>query len=237
MQKIQRSTGWRKEDRKEKLDENVAEEWGYTSSDTLPFISLLHFSEFNRHKERKARLVVTQWDTCACPWGSDLSVRTDLPRTCFSRPSMTWTACCRMTSLVWALSLCRWTWHILPSSLKASLMSRTRIRSLALLASRRSRSLCSFSSAVRFSSVTGMMLQPGGEFGRRGWLINLDRIPCVWGFSLNWSWTSLKCGVLLLSALIKHKCLTQGKCWRFQWSGPCAGERAGGIIMNPWINK
>lgn len=169
----------RKEDRNEKLDENwtnVAVEWGFTSSDTLPFISFLHFSEIYRHKERKATLVVTQWDTSGCPWGSDLS---DLPRTCFSRPSMTWTACCRMTSLVWALSLCRWTWHILPSSLKASLMSRTRILSLALLASRRSRSLCSFSSAVRFSSVTGMMLQPGGEVGRRGWLINPERNPCI----------------------------------------------------------
>lgn len=109
---------------------------------------------------------------------SDLPVLADLPRTCFSRPSMTWTACCRMISLVWALSLCRWTWHILPSSLKASLMSRTRTLSLALLASRRSRSLCSFSSAVRFSSVTETTL-PGGEGSSwRGWLTNPNNKPC-----------------------------------------------------------
>lgn len=103
--------------------------------------------------------------TGVTPLGSHLSALADVPRTCFSRPSMTCTACCRMTSLVCALSLCRWTWHILPSSLKASLMSRTRTLSLALLASRRSRSLCSFSSAVRFSSLSETRLQPGGWGG------------------------------------------------------------------------
>lgn len=117
-----------------------------------------------------------RWLVCLCE--SDPPVLADLPRTCFSRPSMTWTACCRMISLVWALSVCRWAWHILPSSLKASLMSRTRTLSLALLARRRSRSLCSFSSAVRFSSVTETTLQPGGEaVGWIGWLTNPNHNP------------------------------------------------------------
>lgn len=118
-----------------------------------------------------------------CVVGPDPPVLADLPRTCCSRPRMTCTACCRMTSFVWALSLCRWTWHILPSSLKASLISRTRILSLALLARRRSRSLCSFSSAVRFSSVTETMLQLVGEWrrwrreGLSGWLAKPEAQP------------------------------------------------------------
>lgn len=77
-----------------------------------------------------------------------------LPRTCLSRLRMTCTACCRMISLVCALSLFRCSWHMRPSSRKASLMSRTRTLSRALLARRRSRSRCSFSSTVKHSSDT-----------------------------------------------------------------------------------
>lgn len=76
-----------------------------------------------------------------------------LPRTCRSRPRMTCTACCRMSSLVCALSDLRCSWHMRPSSRKASLMSRTRTRSRALLAMRLSRSLRSFSSRDSTSSV------------------------------------------------------------------------------------
>lgn len=136
---------------------NLAEKQCHTFSSPLPIIL----------KEKEGQCGYTTSETFRGKWllrwndGVGLLVLVDLPRTCFSRPSMTWTACWRMISLVWALSLCRWTWHILPSSLKASLMSRTRTLSLALLARRRSRSLCSFSSAVRFSSVTETMLQPG----------------------------------------------------------------------------
>lgn len=76
-----------------------------------------------------------------------------LPRTCCSRPRITCTACCRISSLVCALSDLRCSWHMRPSSRKASLMSRTRTRSRALLAMRLSRSLRSFSSRDSTSSV------------------------------------------------------------------------------------
>lgn len=74
------------------------------------------------------------------------------PRTCCSRLRMTATAWCRISNLVWGLSLFRCIWHILPSSLNASLMSRTRRRSRALLAIRRSRSRSIFCSGDRSSS-------------------------------------------------------------------------------------
>lgn len=145
------------------------------SSDILPqtFSSSSPFFVFNMNTPQSVgteqqKRFPRRWVTVSLVSSFDkraLPVLADLPRTCFSRLSMTCTACCRMISLVWALSLCRWTWHILPSSLKASFMSRTRTLSLALLARRRSRSLCSFSSAVRFSSVTETRLQSGGEVG------------------------------------------------------------------------
>ena len=50
-----------------------------------------------------------------------------IPRTWDSRLVIILTACCKMVSLVWGLSLCEWTDTIRPSSLNASLMSRTRI--------------------------------------------------------------------------------------------------------------
>lgn len=65
---------------------------------------------------------------------------------------MTLTAWCRMRSLVWGLSWLRCSWHILPSSLNASLMSRTLRRSRALLATRRSLSRSIFTSGGRSSS-------------------------------------------------------------------------------------
>jgi len=74
------------------------------------------------------------------------------PRTCCSRLRMTATAWCRISNLVWGLSLFRCSCTILPSSLNASLMSRTRRRSRALFAIRRSRSLSIFCSGDRSSS-------------------------------------------------------------------------------------
>lgn len=65
---------------------------------------------------------------------------------------MTATAWCSISNLVWGLSLFKCSWTILPSSLNASLMSRTRRRSRALLAIRRSRSLSIFCSGDRSSS-------------------------------------------------------------------------------------
>ena len=107
-----------------------------------------------------------------------------LPRTCCSRPRMTCTACCRMSSLVCALSDLRCSWHMRPSSRKASLMSRTRTRSRALLAMRLSRSLRSFSSRDSTSSVllghsTGapLVLGRGRGEGTR-WL--RVRMPYAW---------------------------------------------------------
>lgn len=75
-----------------------------------------------------------------------------LPRTCCSRLRMTATAWCRMSSLVWGLSLFRCSWHMRPSSLNASLMSLTRKRSRALFANLLSRSLSAFCSGDRSSS-------------------------------------------------------------------------------------
>lgn len=77
---------------------------------------------------------------------------TDLPLTCCSRLRMTATAWWRMRSFVWGFSLFKWSWHIRPSSLNASLISRTRRRSLALLAIRLSFSLSIFCSGFRSSS-------------------------------------------------------------------------------------
>lgn len=74
------------------------------------------------------------------------------PRTCCSRLRMTATAWWRIRSLVWGLSLFRWSCTMRPSSLKASLMSRTRRRSRALLAILRSFSRSAFCSGVRSSS-------------------------------------------------------------------------------------
>lgn len=74
------------------------------------------------------------------------------PRTCCSRLRMTATAWCRINSLVCGLSLLRWSCTMRPSSLKASLMSRTRRRSRALLAILRSFSRSAFCSGVRSSS-------------------------------------------------------------------------------------
>lgn len=65
---------------------------------------------------------------------------------------MTATAWCKIRSLVWGLSLFRWSCTIRPNSLKASLMSRTRRRSRALLAILLSFSLSAFCSGVRSSS-------------------------------------------------------------------------------------
>lgn len=57
-----------------------------------------------------------------------------------------------MSSLVWGFSLFRCSWHMRPSSLKASLMSRTLRRSRALLAILLSRSRSAFCSGFRSSS-------------------------------------------------------------------------------------
>ncbi len=87
--------------------------------------------------------------------------RCDWPRTCCSRLRMTATAWCRMSSLVWGLSLFRCSCTMRPSSLKASLMSRTRRRSRALLAMRRSFSRSSFCSGVRSSSSLLLWAEAG----------------------------------------------------------------------------
>lgn len=62
------------------------------------------------------------------------SLDTHWPRTCCSRLSITLTACCSTINLVCGFSWLRWSWHMRPSSLKASLMSRTRSRSRVLFA-------------------------------------------------------------------------------------------------------
>lgn len=74
------------------------------------------------------------------------------PLTCCSRLRITATAWCSTSSLVWGFSLFRCSWHMWPSSLKASLMSRTRRRSRALLAILLSRSRSAFCSGLRSSS-------------------------------------------------------------------------------------
>lgn len=80
------------------------------------------------------------------------SLASHWPLTCCSKLSMTATAWWRMSSLVWGFSLFRCSWHIRPSSLKASLMSRTLRRSRALLAILLSRSRSAFCSGFRSSS-------------------------------------------------------------------------------------
>lgn len=74
------------------------------------------------------------------------------PLTCCSRLRMTATAWWRISSFVCGFSLFRWSWHIRPSSLNASLMSRTRKRSLALFAILLSFSLSIFCSGFKSSS-------------------------------------------------------------------------------------
>lgn len=83
----------------------------------------------------------------------------DQPLTCCSKLRMTLTAWCRMTSLVWGLSWLRCSWHILPSSLNASLMSRTLRRSRALLATRRSFSRSILTSGGRSSSSSNGLIR------------------------------------------------------------------------------
>lgn len=80
------------------------------------------------------------------------SLDTHWPRTCCSRLSIMLTACCSMINLVCGFSVLRWSWHMRPSSLKASLMSRTRSRSRALFANLRSFSRSALISTGRSSS-------------------------------------------------------------------------------------
>lgn len=87
----------------------------------------------------------------------------DQPLTCCSKLRMTLTAWCRMTSLVWGLSWLRCSWHILPSSLNASLMSRTLRRSRALLATRRSFSRSILTSGGRSSSSSNGLITDGDK--------------------------------------------------------------------------
>lgn len=74
------------------------------------------------------------------------------PLTCCSRLRITATAWCSTSSLVCGFSLFRCSWHMWPSSLKASLISRTRRRSRALLAILLSRSRSAFCSGLKSSS-------------------------------------------------------------------------------------
>lgn len=80
------------------------------------------------------------------------SLDTHWPRTCCSRLRITFTACCSMINLVCGFSLLRWSWHMRPSSLKASLMSRTRSRSRVLFANLRNFSRSALISTGRSSS-------------------------------------------------------------------------------------
>ena len=91
---------------------------------------------------------------CLPNWGITVMYLcwTYLPLTCCSRLRMTATAWWRIRSFVWGFSLFKWSWHIRPSSLNASLISRTRKRSLALLAIRLSFSLSIFCSGFKSSS-------------------------------------------------------------------------------------
>jgi hypothetical protein len=59
--------------------------------------------------------------------GKERESESVIPRTCDSSDVMILTACWRMVSLVWGLSLTECTLTMRPSSLNASLMSRTRI--------------------------------------------------------------------------------------------------------------
>lgn len=85
------------------------------------------------------------------------------PLTCCSRLRITATAWCSTSSLVCGFSLFRCSWHMWPSSLKASLMSRTRRRSRALLAILLSRSRSAFCSGLRSSSSWILRHQQGGD--------------------------------------------------------------------------
>lgn len=93
-------------------------------------------------------------EKCMSIWGNTVMYLcwTYLPLTCCSRLRMTATAWWRIRSFVWGFSLFKWSWHIRPSSLNASLISRTRKRSLALLAIRLSFSLSIFCSGFKSSS-------------------------------------------------------------------------------------
>lgn len=86
------------------------------------------------------------------PWAAVPKLGRHSPLTCCSKLRMTATAWCKIRSFVWGLSLFRWSCTIRPNSLNASLMSRTRRRSRALLAIRLSFSRSAFCSGVRSSS-------------------------------------------------------------------------------------
>lgn len=102
-------------------------------------------------KEKKAKTV---WLACVLKeeWAF-----WNLPRTWCSSVVITSTAWCKMVSLVCDFSALRWIWHILPSSLNASLMSLTRTRSRALLAWRLS---FSFSALISGGSSSSAELLP-----------------------------------------------------------------------------
>lgn len=97
------------------------------------------------------------------------SLDTHWPRTCCSRLRITLTACCSMINLVCGFSLLRWSWHMRPSSLKASLMSRTRSRSRVLFANLRTFSRSALISTGRSSSSSPSRLAKGQwQMGREG---------------------------------------------------------------------
>lgn len=158
---------------------------------------------FNKFWCKKVRgvavvCVVSYWVHCHC------SFLLSGPLTCCSRLRMTATAWCRISNLVWGLSLFRWSCTILPSSLNASLMSRTRRRSRALLAILRSLSLSIFCSGVRSSSslllrwsTMGTSRNKGRSSGGMGqeksrgrvWGLTQRETPLTGNFS--WGWISL----------------------------------------------
>lgn len=125
------------------------------------------------------------------------------PLTCCSRLRITATAWCRTSSLVCGFSLFRCSWHMWPSSLKASLMSRTRRRSRALLAILLSRSRSAFCSGLRSSSSWILQHQQGV---RKRW----------WGYNL---WTES----FMFLNLIKWTVLSytvdfSALCWSLSWT-------------------
>lgn len=95
------------------------------------------------------------------------------PLTCCSRLSMTATAWWRISSFVCGFSLFRCSWHMRPSSLKASLMSRTLKRSRALLAILLSRSRSAFCSGLRSSSSVILRRTEPFYWIRHGMKINI----------------------------------------------------------------
>lgn len=125
-------------------------------------------------------------------------VGTHSPRTCCSRLRMTATAWCRTRSLVWGFSLLRWSWHMWPSSLKASLMSRTRRRSRALLAILLSRSRSAFCSGLRSSSSWILQRQVGEK--NLGDQTQLCTVSIVEFCALCWSHWIIKTNILMLQA-------------------------------------